>query len=367
MKKILFFDFNIPALIANKKVKIGGATVQTLNWITGLNYNQTKTGVIVEKNEKTQCVEITDFIKSYSAKSGGSLSWFSPRIYQLGRSISKYKPDYLVQAGAGFILFPLSILALFNKVKFIHRIANNVDVDDRIYKKISYKSVFFYKIGLLLTPIISCKNNYQYRAIKSKFPRKKVIKVLNPYDTTKLKLKPYSLKERKYIAWVGIFQHQKNIPLLYKTAKKLTDIEFRIAGEVIDNPDKNTQNALSELKTLNNVTFVGYLTREKIEPFLSKALCLLNTSLYEGFPNTFLESFAVGTPVATIEDIDPDQIIMRHSLGKTTNNPNKLFECILKIINHDSYNEMSTRCLDYLIKNHDNKTIAAELLEKLKN
>ena len=45
---------------------------------------------------------------------------------------------------------------------------------------------------------------------KSKFPRKKVIKVLNPYDTTKLKLKPYSLKERNILLGLVSFSIKKH-------------------------------------------------------------------------------------------------------------------------------------------------------------
>lgn len=365
MKRILFFDFNIPALMSNKKIKVGGATVQTLNWINGLIYHQIKVGVIVEKDEVIPSNNLISFIKSYSLSSKNIFSWIYPRTYQLSASIRKSKPDYLVQAGAGFIVLPLAILAIYNKTKFIHRIANNVDVDKRVYKKISFLSALFYNIGLRLTPIISCQNEYQYNKVKSRFPNKKVLKFFNPYDVQKVIIKPLEFKARKYIAWIGIFQYQKNIPALYKIAKNLSRIEFKIAGVPVDDLNENLRNILNKLKNLKNVTFVGYLAREEISPFLSKALCLLNTSLYEGFPNTFLEAFAVGTPVATTVTIDPDQIIKQFLLGETARTPDELYNCILKIINNESYSDMSKRCLDYLNDNHDSKSIAAKLLEQL--
>ena len=49
MIKFLFFDFNIPFLLEDKKKAVGGATVQTLNWIQGLISNEKNVGVLVEK------------------------------------------------------------------------------------------------------------------------------------------------------------------------------------------------------------------------------------------------------------------------------------------------------------------------------
>ena len=42
---------------------------------------------------------------------------------------------------------------------------------------------------------------------------------------------------------------------------------------------------------------------------------LLCTSDFEGFSNVFLEALAVGTPVVTRRHVDPDLIVLRHTLG----------------------------------------------------
>jgi len=69
------------------------------------------------------------------------------------------------------------------------------------------------------------------------------------------------------------------------------------------------------LKELPNVKFSGYIKRADMNNFLSEAYALLNTSHFEGFSNTFLEAWAVGTPVISTIYVNPDNIINEKSLG----------------------------------------------------
>lgn len=53
----------------------------------------------------------------------------------------------------------------------------------------------------------------------------------------------------------------------------------------------------------------------KVLSFLSKSHLLLNTSYYEGFYNTFLESLSVKTPIVTTQAVDPNNFIQKNNLG----------------------------------------------------
>ena len=54
--------------------------------------------------------------------------------------------------------------------------------------------------------------------------------------------------------------------------------------------------------SLRNVEFTGFLPLERVEAYFDRARVLVNTSSYEGMPNTFLQAWARGVPSVAFFD-----------------------------------------------------------------
>jgi glycosyltransferase involved in cell wall biosynthesis len=53
----------------------------------------------------------------------------------------------------------------------------------------------------------------------------------------------------------------------------------------------------------------------KVENLFSQAFLLINTSIFEGFPNTFLQAGKHGIPLLSLQ-VDPDGFIEKYECGK---------------------------------------------------
>jgi glycosyltransferase involved in cell wall biosynthesis len=132
--------------------------------------------------------------------------------------------------------------------------------------------------------------------------------------------------------WVGNVRDVKRPRLFTELARRLPECSFVMCGRIID---YKLFEELNEVKNeLKNFDLIIDLPRGEILDIMSKAFALVNTSTIEGFPNTFLESWSLLTPV--ISFVDPDSLIAKNQLGEVC----------------DSIEDMVTAA-DYLVNSKD--------------
>lgn len=366
--KLLYIDFYMPHLLKDIDYPVGGAAVEWYAWIKGFFLNNQKVGVLTFKGARAYIDKILEFdiIESYSLNEGiRILRWLYKRFPAVYKAVSEYQPDFLIQECAGFDTGLMAYIGKKIKIPFIYRVANDMDTDERYKERLSKLQQVSYNFGLKHAYAIICQNNYQYERLKEKYPLKNMAIIHNPYFYEGELPAIQNQNERRYIAWLGVFQHQKNLPALLDIVENLKEVQFRIAGKSGNHLDEGTSNALSKLRDCDNVKFVGYLKRTEVIPFLSNAYALLNTSHYEGFSNTFLESFLAGTPVITTSKVDPDNIIYNNCLGFIAKDYNEIPNLIVSIIKSNDYNKIAQSCRQYVLKKHDPRILAQRFVEIL--
>ncbi|MBF0234975.1 MAG: glycosyltransferase [Desulfamplus sp.] len=370
--RFLFIDFTLPYLLKDASYPVGGWAVQLNAWIRGLTACGHQVGVLTWKGANDFIKKPLEFelIETYDpAKGIKILKYFYNYVPTLYKKSSEYQPDVIIQACAGLNTGIMAWISRRLKTPFVHRIANDVDVDQRYQKTLKKYEQKAYEYGLKKSNMVLCQNSYQYDSLHSKFPNKPLQIIVNPFfPPCQYKNDIPSYKERNYIAWIGVFKKQKNLTLLSVIAKQLPDIIFKIAGMRGKSLDKETTEALFNLDSLPNVEFLGYLSREQVIPFLANAKALLNTSYHEGFSNTFLEAFYSGTPVIAPVHADPGHIIQKNGLGVSVTKSEEFPVQIMQFYNDTIlFEKTSLRCQDYVIKNHDPEIQAKKLVELVSN
>jgi glycosyltransferase involved in cell wall biosynthesis len=370
--KILFIDFVLPYLLKDAPYPVGGWSVQLHAWLKGLAASGNRPGILTWKGANAFVNKRVDFdlVETYDPALGlKKLRLFYYRLPELYKRAREFKPDVMIQACAGMDTGIMYGIAKTMGVPFIYRVANDADADSRHKAHLRFYEQLSFAYGLKNSHMILCQNQYQLTKMKFRFPEKPVHLISNPYSGNILSpsLVP-RLNSRAYIAWLGLFRKEKNLPLLYCIAHKLPRLKFKIAGSPVGNRlDNETKRALQKLSMCKNVEFVGYISRAHVPSFLSKAKVLLNTSLYEGFSNTFLEAFAVGTPVAALSRVDPNAVIETNQLGPVSQNPCRLSSLIQKFVSDkEGYCETSIRCRDYVANNHDPRHLALRLVDLIR-
>ena len=76
--------------------------------------------------------------------------------------------------------------------------------------------------------------------------------------------------------------------------------------------DKNFYSQIKKkANTTKNVKFLGFVDYFSITKLFEESSLFVNTSISEGFPNTYLQAWANKVPTASLQ-VDPDSIIEKN-------------------------------------------------------
>lgn len=369
--KILFFDLQVPDLLVDNGRSTGGTCVRQYALSKGLIALGHEVGFITWRGANEYVGGSSDIeLVDTTPRKGGlpilkvATHYFMPAF----RAVNSFEPDVVIMKGSSVRTGIMAIVGKLLHTPVACLVTNDKDADERYKSDSDWITRLSYKYVLAHTKLIICQNHYQANSLRTKKPDKEYLVLHNPYfhDGELLTLK--KRRKRRYIAWVGVFSKQKNLSALCQIVERLPEVSFKIAGSFRtgtmssgDSSDPETTAAVERLRKCKNVDFVGFLGRREVVPFLSDAYLLLSVSHYEGFSNTFLESFAAGTPVVTRRAIDPDGIIAANRIGRVVDEYDGLVGAIRDVMTTDDYESMATRCQSYLTNNHDYVRIAETL------
>jgi glycosyltransferase involved in cell wall biosynthesis len=109
------------------------------------------------------------------------------------------------------------------------------------------------------------------------------------------------------VLWVATIHEYKRPEWVLEVAKRLPHRRFVMIGGVSTRGTRLTPGYYESIQraagALPNVEFKGFLPLAQAEAYFDRARVFLNTSVHEGVPNTFMQSWARGVPTVSTVDI----------------------------------------------------------------
>jgi len=181
--------------------------------------------------------------------------------------------------------------------------------------------------------------------------------IRNPY-----RLQPLDQKQRQTILWVGRSADVKRPELFLELTRKMHQQRFTmICQKAID--DKLYDNFVAKAKQIRNLEFIPRVPFHKTDEYFQRAKVFVNTSDYEGFPNTFIQACKCATPILSL-NVNPDGFLDEYNCGISCDGDwGKFTDSLKLILEEERYIELGKNARKYVEKNHD----INKIIEQYKN
>ena len=274
------------------------------------------------------------------------------------RFLASEKPDWCHWAGANHLLGPAVAIANLVGTRTVFSAQFDLDVQPRkaLYRRRRLWPL--YALGLAGSRKIFLQHGRQYADLPS-FWRPKAY-VIPGVVSLPAAFNPHSGRSR-YVAWVGVLRQPKRPDLLIEIARRAPSVEFVVCGGASDHrsPPGYSENIITRFAQVPNIRYLGHVAPARAIEVTANASLLLSTSEGEGFPSVFLEAWANGTPVVSLQ-IDPDRLIAGRGLGIMSNGVEGAAEDITSLVGSvEKRQEMALRSRDYVRQSHSGSAAVA--------
>jgi glycosyltransferase involved in cell wall biosynthesis len=254
------------------------------------------------------------------------------------------------------LLLPVGLFCRFfrKKLIFIGQIDNDVD-PEFIKKNENLYSYLFFKSGLACVDFIVAQNEKQKAGFAQAYgKRSRVIKSFLTLPEAEGK------NDKGYVLWVGNDLPKKQPHLFVELAKQLPQYRFKMIMSCTS--DQFSLPIIEQAGQVLNLEFLGFVPFSEIHEYFQKASLFVSTSIREGFPNTFLQSWQYETPVVSLS-VNPDNVIDQFELGKVSGSFDRLCKQVDQLMrNEPERHRMGGNGKKYVNQNHADEIVLQQYL-----
>jgi len=289
----------------------GGAEIQLYLWSTELakdpifdvsfvvgDFGQAKT----EKIEGVTIFKSANILKkdNFLIKSSQAIAYY--------RLMKKIDADLYVTTAVNSLKAVVSFFCKINGKKHLYRTAHTGAVDLSCIKNKGIQG-FLYKYGLENADFVVTQAEEHRELLRQNHNMESTV-IRNSFRLNQQK----NTFAKEYTLWVARYCKWKNPDLFIKIVKKLPAEKFIMICPVNIKGNSEYENFVKKVKKIKNLLFIEQVLFHEIQQYFDKAKLFINTSDYEGFPNTFIQAGIGFTPVVSL-NVDPDSFITLNNCG----------------------------------------------------
>jgi glycosyltransferase involved in cell wall biosynthesis len=281
-------------------------------------------------------------IKSYDIKSNKMF-----QIMVLLKKLIFSNSDIYFQQNASGGTFFIALLAKILGKKFIYRTASDIDCNGQFIRDNPLEG-FLYKCGIRMASTVVTQNYSNQRQLKQNFNIDAIV-VKNALNLTEI-----NLDLKKTILWVARSEKLKQPGIFLDLADKFPNNKFVMICPSANNNSVDMNLLQERVKNIKNVEFIDYVTYHDIFTYFDDAKLFVNTSTYEGFPNTFAQALCASVPIVSL-NVNPDNFLSEYNCGFCAGGDLTLMlsEVESLISGRDYWNEKSANARKYAENNLD--------------
>ncbi len=249
------------------------------------------------------CVDGVTVYKTYGRMDGLPVVRFvHPRLTSTWSALHRANADIYYQRAASMLTGVVVAFCRRHGRKSVY--AGAADIDFLPGKQqIAYaRDRWLFEYGLRRADAVVVQNAFQQEACLAHYGRKAVL-----IPSCYVPPREAAADENGSVLWVATIRDYKQPELLLEIARRLPQHRFvMVGGAGGEGRSKDVgyfDSIKAEAHRLGNVEFAGFVPYAGIDAYFNRARVFVNTSRYEGFPNTFLQAWARGVP--TVSFIDP--------------------------------------------------------------
>jgi len=225
------------------------------------------------------------------------------------RTLRAVGADVYLHAGAGVEVGAYALICHLLRRRFIFVVASAGDVAAGP-PNVCGPLKWLYPLGVRMADAIVLRTEEQRAMLRAQFGCDGL--VIRTGHAVPLRPSPLTVKST--ILWVGRMHPVKQPEVFLDLAAQMPKEQFVMVASRDETHSALCATIRSRAGRLSNVVLKEDVPWTEVGRFFEEAKLFVNTSTYEGFPNTFVQAALQAIPILSWT-VDPDRVLARHRIG----------------------------------------------------